>query len=68
MMKYCRYPSTRQYDVVAAKLIETFGVLKDCDGTGSVRFSNNGIIRIMIYVFDLKITMLYSYRCLGQIC
>lgn len=68
MMKYCRYPSTRQYDVVAAKLIETFGVLKDCDGTGSVRFSNNGIIRNMIHMFDLKIGMLYSYRCLGQIC
>ena len=36
MMKYCRYPSTRQYDVVAAKLIEAYGMLKDCDGTGSV--------------------------------
>ena len=68
MMTYCRYPSTRQYDVVAAKLIETYGVLKDCDDTGSVRFSNNGIIRNMICVFGLTIGMLYSYRYLGQIC
>jgi len=36
MLKYCCYPTTRQYNVVAAKLVEAYGSLKDCDGTGSV--------------------------------
>ena len=40
MMKYCRYPSTRQYNVVAAKLIEAYEMLKDCEGTGSVSILN----------------------------
>ena len=39
MIKYCRYPSTSQYDVVTAKLIESYGVSQDCDGsTVSVLF------------------------------
>ena len=46
--EYCKYPSTRHYDVVAAKVIETYGVLKDCDGTGSVRVYNS-LIRNMIF-------------------
>ena len=36
MLNYCRYPSTRQFNVVAARLVDTYKVLKDCDGTGSV--------------------------------
>ena len=48
MMKHCRYPSTRQYNVVAIKLIETYGMLKDCEGTctvsvSTVAFTVNGI-------------------------
>jgi len=37
MLRYCQYPSSRQFNVVASKLVEAYGTLKDCDGTGSVR-------------------------------
>ena len=36
MLNHCRYPSSRQFNVVAARLVETYKNLKDCDGTGSV--------------------------------
>lgn len=39
MMNHCKYPTSKQIDVIASKIVETIKGSKDCLGVGHVSYN-----------------------------